>query len=127
VTEHGPDDAESQPYGAPELGPYRRDAGLYASGLTGRYPGLRGSGARDPRIHSTGPGAGSEESPERSALLAGRIAITATIVVGQLWALTVSLNAWLEGRTGQAVALLVFQLASFALAVAVWRSAPHDR
>ena len=84
MTEQG---SESQPYGAPELGPYRRDAGLYASGLTGRYPGLRGSGARDPRIHSTGPGAGAEQSPERAALLAGRIAITATIVVGQLWAL----------------------------------------
>ena len=103
MTEQG---SESQPYGAPELGPYRRDAGLYASGLTGRYPGLRGSGARDPRIHSTGPGAGAEQSPERAALLAGRIAITATIVVGQLWALTVALNAWLEGRTGQAAALL---------------------
>jgi hypothetical protein len=115
-------------YRAEELGPYRRtDAGLYDSGLTGRYPGLRGSGARDPRIHSTGPGAGAEQSPERSALLAGRIALTATVVVGQLWALTVALNAWLEGRTGQAAALVLFQVASFALAVAVWRSTPQDR
>jgi hypothetical protein len=44
VTEPEPEPAEPQPYGALELGPYRRDAGLYASGLTGRYPGLRGSG-----------------------------------------------------------------------------------
>ena len=44
------------PYRARQLAPYRRDAGLHDSGLTGRYPGLRGSGSRDPRVHATGPG-----------------------------------------------------------------------
>ena len=45
----------AHPYRARRLAPYRRDAGLYDSGLTGRYPGLRGSGTRDARIRSSGP------------------------------------------------------------------------
>ena len=45
----------AHPYRARQLAPYRRDAGLHDSGLTGRYPGLRGSGSRDPRVHSSGP------------------------------------------------------------------------
>jgi hypothetical protein len=118
---------EAQPYGAPQLAPYRRDAGLYDSGLRGRYPGLRGSGSRDPRIRSSGPGPGGDHSPERAAMLAGRTAIAATILVGQLWALTVALNAWQEGRTGQAWLLLGFQALSFGLAVAVWLATPRDR
>jgi hypothetical protein len=123
--DHG--DQEAQPYGAPQLAPYRRDAGLYDSGLRRRYPGLRGSGTRDPRIRSSGPGPGGDQSPERAAMLAARIAIVATIVVGQLWGLTVALNAWLEDHTGQVWLLLGFQVASFALAVAVWLAAPRDR
>jgi hypothetical protein len=119
----------AHPYRARRLAPYRRDAGLYDSGLTGRYPGLRGSGTRDPRIHASGPGpgAGADTEPERTSMLNARIAIVATIVVGQLWALMVALNAWLEHRTGQVVLLLAFQLLSFAVAVAVWRAAPRDR
>jgi len=116
-----------QPYRARQLAPYRRDAGLYDSGLTGRYPGLRGSGTRDPRIRSTGPGPGGDQSPERASMLAGRIAIVATIVVGQLWGLTVALNAWQEDRPGQVWLLLAFQALSFALAVTVWLAAPRDR
>ena len=50
-----------------------------------------------------------------------------TIVVGQLWALVVALNAWLEHRTGQVLLLLGFQLLSFAVAVAVWLASPRDR
>jgi hypothetical protein len=118
---------EVQPYGAPQLAPYRRDAGLYDSGLRGRYPGLRGSGSRDPRIRSSGPGPGGDQSPERAAMLAGRTAIAATIVAGQLWGLTVALNAWHEGRTGQVWLLLGFQALSFALAMAVWLATPRDR
>ena len=117
----------ARPYRARQLAPYRRDAGLYDSGLTGRYPGLRGSGTRDPRIRSTGPGPGGDQIPERAAMLAGRIAIVATIVVGQLWGLTVALNAWQEDRPGQVWLLLAFQALSFALAVAVWLAAPRDR
>jgi hypothetical protein len=119
----------AHPYRARHLAPYRRDAGLHDSGLTGRYPGLRGSGTRDPRIHASGPGpgAGADTEPDRTSMLNARIAIVATIVVGQLWALMVALNAWLEHRTGQVVLLLGFQLLSFAVAVAVWRAAPRDR
>jgi hypothetical protein len=117
----------AHPYRARQLAPYRRDAGLHDSGLTGRYPGLRGSGSRDPRVRSPGPGAGADAEPERASMLNARIAIVATIVVGQLWGLMVALNAWLEHRTGQVLVLLGFQLLSFAVAVAVWRAAPHDR
>ena len=119
----------AHPYRARQLAPYRRDAGLHDSGLTGRYPGLRGSGTRDPRIHSPGPGpgAGADTEPERASMLNARIAIVATIVVGQLWGLMVALNAWLEHRNGQVLLLLGFQLLSFAVAVAVWRAAPRDR
>ena len=119
----------AHPYRARQLAPYRRDAGLHDSGLTGRYPGLRGSGSRDPRVHSPGPGlgAGADTEPDRASMLNARIAIVATIVVGQLWGLMVALNAWLEHDNGQVVLLLCFQLLSFAVAVAVWRAAPRDR
>ena len=120
----------AQPYRARELAPYRRrDAGLYDSGLTDRYPGLRGSGARDARIRSTGPGpgAGTDQDPDRASMLSARIAIVATIVVGQLWALTVMLDAWHEHDTAQTWLLLAFQAVSFALAVVVWRAGTTDR
>jgi hypothetical protein len=119
----------AHPYRARQLAPYRRDAGLHDSGLTGRYPGLRGSGTRDPRVHATGPGpgAGVDREPERASMLNARIAIVATVVVGQLWGLTVALNAWLDRRMGQVWLLLGFQLLSFALAAAVWLAGPRDR
>jgi hypothetical protein len=119
----------AHPYRARQLAPYRRDAGLHDSGLRGRYPGLRGSGSRDPRVRSSGPGpgAGADREPDRVSMLNARIAIVATIVVGQLWGLMVALNAWLDRRTGQVLLLLGFQLLSFAVAVAVWLAGPRDR
>lgn len=117
-------------YRARELGPYgRQDAGLYDSGLTGRYPGLRGSGARDARITSTGPGpgAGTDHQPDRASMLVARIAIVATILVGQLWALTEVLNAWIEHRMDQVWLLLAFQVVSVAVALAVWLATTKDR
>jgi hypothetical protein len=60
-------------------------------------------------------------------MLNARIAIVATIVVGQLWGLMVALNAWLDHHTGQVLLLLGFQLLSFAAAVAVWLAGPRDR
>ena len=119
----------AHPYRARQLAPYRRDAGLHDSGLSGRYPGLRGSGSRDPRVHSSGPGpgAGADREPDRASMLNARIAIVATIVVGQLWGLMVALNLWFDHRTGQVWLLLGFQLASLAVAVAVWQAAPRDR
>lgn len=117
----------AHPYRARQLAPYRRDAGLHDSGLTGRYPGLRGSGSRDPRVHASGPGAGADRDPDRASMLNARIVIVATIVVGQLWGLMVALNAWLDHRMGQILLLLGFQVLSFAVAVAVWLAAPRDR
>jgi hypothetical protein len=124
-----PDVDPAHPYRARQLAPYRRDAGLHDSGLDGRYPGLRGSGTRDPRIHAPGPGlaAGADREPDRASMLNARIAIVATVVVGQLWGLVVALNAWQDHRDGQVVLLLGFQLLSFAVAVAVWLAAPRDR
>ena len=119
----------AHPYRARQLAPYRRDAGLHDSGLTGRYPGLRGSGTRDPRVHTSGPGpaSGADREPDRASMLNARIAIVATVVVGQLWGLMVALNAWIEHRTGQVLLLLGFQLLSFTVAAAVWLAAPRDR
>lgn len=58
-------------------------------------------------------------------MLNARIAIVATIVVGQLWALTVALNRYFSWEP---VGLLVgFQVLSFAAALAVWLAAPRDR
>jgi hypothetical protein len=124
-----PDVDPTHPYRARQLAPYRRDAGLHDSGLDGRYPGLRGSGTRDPRVHAPGPGlaAGTDREPDRASMLNARIAIVATVVVGQLWGLVVALNAWHDHHDGQVVLLLGFQLLSFAVAVAVWLAAPRDR
>jgi hypothetical protein len=119
----------AHPYRARQLAPYRRDAGLHDSGLTGRYPGLRGSGSRDPRVRSSGPGpgAGTDREPDRATMLNARIAIVATVVVGQLWGLMVALNAWLDHRTGQVWLLLGFQVLSFVIAATVWLVGPRDR
>jgi hypothetical protein len=94
----------AHPYRARQLAPYRR---VHAPG--------------------PGPGAGADREPDRAAMLNARMAIVATIVVGQLWALVVALNAWLEHRAGQVLLLLGFQLLSFAVAVAVWLASPRDR
>jgi predicted Co/Zn/Cd cation transporter (cation efflux family) len=47
----------------------------------------------------------------------------ASVVVGQLWALTVALDAWLGGDEGDVRWLLAFQVASFAVCVAIWSAA----
>jgi hypothetical protein len=58
-------------------------------------------------------------------MLHARIAIVATIVVGQLWALTVALNRFFEHKS---IALLLgFQAVSFGAALAVWLAAPGER
>lgn len=72
-----------------------------------------------------GPGAGYDARPDRSAILNARIAIVATIVVGQLWALTVALDAWFEGATDQVLWLMGFQAVSFLVALAVWLASPR--
>jgi hypothetical protein len=87
---------------------------------------------RDPRrlrigASGPGPGAGGERDPERAAVSIARIAIVATIVVGQLWALTVALNAYFEERMATVWWLFAFQCVSFLLALAVWAAVPDDR
>lgn len=58
-------------------------------------------------------------------MLNARIGIVATIVVGQLWALTIALNQWFSG--GQVWLLVGFEALSFAVALAVWLAASSDR
>ena len=53
--------------------------------------------------------------------------IVATVVVGQLWGLTVALNAYFEERMTTVWWLLVFQCVSFLLALVVWLIVPDDR
>lgn len=86
-----------------------------------RLTGGRSPVARGRRIRSTGPGpgAGWDRSPWRAAMLNARIAIVATVVLGQLWGLTVALDAWLEGETGSVWWLLGFQALSFVVALGV--------
>ncbi len=85
----------------------------------------RGGGA--PRVSNTGPGpgAGHDRDPERAGMLHARTAIVATIVVGQLWGLTVALNRYFEH--GSVVVLVVFEAMSFLVALAVWLAAPGER
>ncbi len=59
-------------------------------------------------------------------MLHARIAMVATVVLGQLWGLTVALDAWLRGETGQVWWLLGFQALSFLIALAVWLTVPRQ-
>jgi hypothetical protein len=54
------------------------------------------------------------------------MAVVAT-VVGQLWALTVALDAWLDGDEATARWIVAFQAVSFAVALLVWRDTPRAR
>ncbi len=70
-----------------------------------RYPQIRPTtGYADPRVLHTGPvpGAGADPEPGRSAVLSTRLVLVLSIVVGQLWALTVGVDSWMEGGTGTA-------------------------
>jgi hypothetical protein len=49
------------------------------------------------------------------------------VVVGQLWALTIALNAYFEERMATVWWLFAFQCVSFLLALAVWSIVPDDR
>lgn len=82
----------------------------------------RGARVRAP---GPGPGSGGDADRERAPVLHARIAVVATIVLGQLWALTESLNAWFLGRTLQVWLLFGFQVLSFAVALALWLAVPR--
>jgi predicted membrane protein len=77
---------------------------------------------REPRVTNPGPGrgAGVDRDPDRAAALSARIAIVATIVVGQLWGLTVALNSWFQHETTAVWTIVAFEAVSFAVAFAVW-------
>jgi hypothetical protein len=79
-----------------------------------------------PPVRNTGPGpgAGHDRDPEGAGMLLARIAIVATIVVGQLWGLTVALNRYFEHES--VAPLLGFQAISFAIALVVWLAAPGE-
>ena len=54
--------------------------------------------------------------------------LVCTVVIGQLWALTVATNAWMAGRTATAWWCTGFSVLSFLVVLAVWWSAPpRDR
>ena len=96
-----------------------------------RYPSL-GSGPSShprPEVRATGPGPGSgtEHDPDHASMLYARILIVATIVMGQLWGLTVALDEWLSRRMTHVWWLLGFQALSFTVAVVVWLAGTRDR
>lgn len=59
--------------------------------------------------------------------LVTRIIIVLTIVLGQLWALTVGLEAYLLGHTDQAWLLAGFSIVSFVVVLALVRLDPPPR
>ncbi|MCX5586339.1 hypothetical protein [Streptomyces erythrochromogenes] len=95
-----------------------------------RHPQIRPtSGYGDPRIRHTGPGpgAGTEQEPERSSKLNARLFLALTVVVGQLWALTVTVNEWMEGNTATAWWGAGFLVLSFLVVIGLWLLDPKDR
>ena len=79
-----------------------------------------------PPVSNTGPGpgAGHERDPEHATALHARIAIVATIVVGQLWGLTVALDRYFAHES--VAPLVVFEALSFLAVLAVWLAAPGE-
>lgn len=95
------------------------------AGTHRRYPTIRPtSGYTDPRVRSTGPG---RHSAERDPGLTARLVLVLTVLVGQLWALAVGLNAWMRGREGVAWWCAAFEVASFAVALVLWRTGNPPR
>ncbi|MEU9122894.1 hypothetical protein AB0C96_24030 [Streptomyces sp. NPDC048506] len=95
-----------------------------------RYPQIRPtSGYGDPRVRSTGPGpgAGAEQDPERAAKLTGRLLLAMTVVIGQLWALTLAVDAWMRGDTGTAWWCAGLLVLSFLVVLTLWSIDPRDR
>lgn len=74
-----------------------------------------------------GPGAGSEQEPERSAKLTARLVLALSVVIGQLWALTEVVNVWMEGDTGTAWWGAGFLCLSFLVVLGLWLLDPKDR
>jgi hypothetical protein len=95
-----------------------------------RYPQIRPtSGYGDGRVRHTGPGpgAGSEQEPERASKLTARLVLAFSVLAGQLWALTVVVNAWMAGRVGTAWWGAAFLVLSFLVVLGLWWLDPEDR
>ncbi|MFD8643538.1 hypothetical protein ACFV14_24950 [Streptomyces zaomyceticus] len=95
-----------------------------------RYPQIRPtSGYGDPRVRHTGPGpgAGTEQEPERSSKLSARLALALTVVIGQLWGLTIVVDEWMTGDTGTAWWGAGFLVLSFLVVLGLWMIDPKDR
>ncbi|MCB8906363.1 MULTISPECIES: DUF6755 family protein [unclassified Streptomyces] len=95
-----------------------------------RYPQIRPtSGYGDPRITHTGPGpgAGTEQEPERSSKLTARLTLALTVVIGQLWGLTIVVDEWMAGDTGTAWWGAGFLCLSFLVVFGLWLIDPKDR
>lgn len=74
------------------------------------------------------PGAPAEDTEEGARTgLVTRIIIVGTIVLGQLWALTVALEAYLLGETMQAWWLAGFSTISFAVVLVLVHLDPATR
>jgi hypothetical protein len=89
----------------------------------------RGRVERSP-VPGHGPGQpGTDRFAERTGQipLDAAVLLVASIVVGQLWALTVALDVWLSGEDGPVRWLLLFQALSFALSLAIWFATPRHR
>ncbi|NWF28030.1 hypothetical protein HW130_17450 [Streptomyces sp. PKU-EA00015] len=76
----------------------------------------------------TGPAGRADASgqawpPGRSA----RLAPTSTVVVGQLWGLSVVVDEWMKGETGTAWWGAGFLGLSFLVGLALWSPAARDR
>ncbi len=87
------------------------------------------SSSRRLRQSAPGPGlgAGGDRDPGRTAVDVIRIVLVAMIVVGQLWALTIALDAYFAEANATVGWLLGFQIFSFIAALGVWLLAPGDR
>ncbi|WP_328944210.1 hypothetical protein OG259_24455 [Streptomyces sp. NBC_00250] len=95
-----------------------------------RYPQIRAtSGYGDPRVTHTGPGpgAGTEQEPERSSKLTARLTLALTVVIGQLWGLTIVVDEWMAGDTGTAWWGAGFLCLSFLVVLGLWLIDPEDR
>jgi uncharacterized protein DUF6755 len=74
------------------------------------------------------PGAPAQDTEEGARTgLVTRIIIVATIILGQLWALTAGLEAYLLGHTTQAWILAGFSIVSFAAVALLLRLNPAAR
>ncbi|MEW1550795.1 hypothetical protein [Streptomyces tsukubensis] len=124
-----PPGPEDQPPPMPSYRPGSVDPRLNRP-VRERYPQIRpSSGWTDPRIRRTGPGpgAGGEQDPERAAGLTARLVLVLTAVTGQLWGLTVVVDAWMAGRTATAWWGVAFLCLSFFVVLGLWALGPKDR